>query len=79
MIIISLGVSANWLSNIWGLDKEVSHSNHHGNESYDRILEAIANELVIQRENYPMNIIHLKLLYCRNVYGLFERILNDKK
>ena len=38
-------------------------SNHHGNESYG-ILEPIANELAIQRENYPMRIMYLKLKHC---------------
>lgn len=57
------------------LDKKVRLSNHHGNESYDRILEPIANELAIQRENYPMTIIYLKLKCCGYAYGLFERIL----
>ena len=54
-------------------------SNHHGNESYDRILEPIANELAIQRENYAMTIIYLKVKYCGYAYGLFERILKDKQ
>ena len=35
------------------LDKEVRLSNHYGNESYDYILEPIANELAVQRENLP--------------------------
>ena len=61
------------------LDKKVHLSNYHGNESYDRILEPIANELVIQRENYPMTIIYLKLKHCGYAYGLFERILKDKQ
>ena len=61
------------------LDKKVRLSNHHGNESYDRILEPIANELAIQRENYPMTIIYLKLKYCGYAYSLFERILKDKQ
>lgn len=61
------------------LDKKVRLSNHHGNEGYDRILKPIANELAIQRENYPMTIIYLKLKYCGYAYGLFERILKAKQ
>lgn len=61
------------------LDKKLRLSNHHGNESYDKILVPIANELAIQRENYPMTIIYLKLKYCGYAYGLFERILKDKQ
>ena len=61
------------------LDKKVHLSNHHRNESYDRILEPIVNELAIQRENYPMTIIYLKLKHCGYAYGLFERILKDKQ
>ena len=61
------------------LDKKVRLSNHYGNESYDHILEPIANELAVQRENYPMTIIYLKLKYCGYAYGLFERILKDRQ
>lgn len=61
------------------LDKKVRLSNHHGNESYNHILEPIANELALQRENYPMTIIYLKLKYCGYAYGLFERVLKDKQ
>ncbi|XP_068761461.1 ATP-dependent DNA helicase Q1-like [Montipora capricornis] len=61
------------------LDKKPHLSNHHGNESYDKILVPIANELAIQRENYPMTIIYLKLKYCGYAYGLFERVLKDKQ
>ena len=53
-------------------------SNHHGNESYNRILESIANELAIQRENYLRTIIYLTLKHCGYAYGLVERILKDK-
>ena len=59
------------------LEKKVHLSNHHGNESYDRILEPIANELAIQRENYPLTIIYLKLKYCGYAYGLFKRTLTN--
>lgn len=61
------------------LDKKLRLSNHHGNESYDKILVPIANELAIQREKYPMTIIYLKLKYCGYAYGLFERVLKDKQ
>ncbi|XP_068691597.1 recQ-like DNA helicase BLM [Montipora foliosa] len=47
--------------------------------SYDKILVPIAYELAIQRENYPMTIIYLKLKYCGYAYGLFERVLKDKQ
>ena len=40
---------------------------------------AIAQELVIQREKYPMTIIYLKLKYCGYAYSLFERILNENR
>ena len=42
-------------------NKKVCLSKHHGNEGYDRILGLIAHELTIQRENYPMTIVYLKL------------------
>ncbi|XP_068691596.1 recQ-like DNA helicase BLM [Montipora foliosa] len=48
-------------------------------QSYDKILVPIAYELAIQRENYPMTIIYLKLKYCGYAYGLFERVLKDKQ
>ena len=40
------------LVNIY-LDKKMRLSNHHGNDSYERILEPIVNELAIQRKNVP--------------------------
>ena len=48
-------------------------------QSYDKILVPIANKLAIQRENYPVTIIYLKLKYCGYAYGLFERVLKDKQ
>lgn len=60
-------------------NKKVCLSKHHGNEGYDRILGPIAHELTIQRENYPMTIVYLKLKNCGNAYGSFERILGDKQ
>lgn len=65
-------------SNIY-YDKKIRMSNHHGYESYDKIVIPIANELALQREKYPMTIIYLKLKYCGYVYGLFEQILQDKQ
>ena len=65
-------------SNIY-YDKKMRMSNHHGYESYDRIVIPIAKELALQREKYPMTIIYLKLKYCGYVYGLFEQILQDKQ
>ena len=53
-------------------NKKVCLSKHHGNEGYDRILGPIAHELTIQRENYPMTIVYLKLKNCGNAYGSFE-------
>ena len=61
------------------LNKKVRLSNHHGNEGYDRILGPTAHELTIQRENYPMTIVYLKLKNCGYAYGSFERILGDKQ
>ena len=60
-------------------NKKVRLSNHHGNEGYNRILGPIAHELTIQRENYPMTIVYLKLKNCGYAYGSFERILGDKQ
>lgn len=60
-------------------NKKVCLSKYHGNEGYDRILGPIAHELTIQRENYPMTIVYLKLKNCGNAYGSFERILGDKQ
>ena len=61
------------------LDKKVRLSNHHGNKSYNQILEPVAKDLALKRENYPMTIIYLKLKYCGYGYGLFERVLEDKQ
>ena len=65
-------------SNIY-FDKKLRMSNHHGFESYDQILFPIASDLALQRENYPMTIIYLRLKYCGYAYALFERILRDKQ
>ena len=65
-------------SNIY-FDKKLRMSNHHGFESYDRILLPIANDLALQREKYPMTIIYLKLKYCGYDYGLFERVPQHKQ
>lgn len=65
-------------SNIY-YDKKMRMSNHHGYESYDRIVIPIAKELAVHRKKYPMTIIYLKLKYCGYVYGLFEQILQDKQ
>lgn len=54
-------------------------SSHHGFTSYEQILIPIANELAIQRNNYPMTIIYLKLKYCGYAFGLFERVLQDQQ
>ena len=61
------------------LDRKERLSNHHAYESYDEILMPIANDLSIQRENYPMTIIYLKLKYCGYAYSLFQRVLKDKQ
>ena len=61
------------------LDKKPRLSNHYAHESYDQILAPIANKLAVQRENYPMTIVYLKLKYCGYAYRLFERILKDKQ
>ena len=61
------------------LDKKMRMSNHHAYESYDRILLPIANRLFVERENYPMTIIYMKLKYCGYSYGIFERILKDNQ
>lgn len=61
------------------LDKKVRSSDHKVLESYNEILEPIANELLTQRENYPMTIIYMKLKYCAHAYRLFERLLQDKQ
>lgn len=65
-------------SNIY-YNKKMRMSNHHGYESYDKIVIPIANELALQREKYRMTIIFLKLKYCCYVYGLFKQILQDKQ
>ena len=39
----------------------------------------IANRLFVERENYPMTIIYMKLKYCGYSYGIFERILKDNQ
>ena len=61
------------------LDKKPRLSNHYAHESYDQILAPIANTLAVQKENYPMTIVYLKLKYCGYAYRLFERILKDKR
>ena len=44
-----------------------------------RFLHPFANKLAVQRENYPMTIVYLKLKYCGYAYRLFERILKGKQ
>ena len=61
------------------LEKNIRLSNHFGNESYKAILEPIALDLAIQRQNYPMTIIYLKLKYCGYAYSLFERVLGENQ
>lgn len=61
------------------LDKKLRLSNHHAYESYDQILVPMANKLAVQRENYPMTIVYLKLKYCGYAYRLFDGILKDKQ
>ena len=61
------------------LVKKVRISDHKQFESYDEILKPIANELLIQTQNYPMTIIYLKLKYCAHAYRLFERVMQDKQ
>ena len=61
------------------LEKNIRLSNHFGNESYRAILEPIALDLAIQRQNYPMTIIYLKLKYCGYAYSLFERVLGENQ
>ena len=61
------------------LVKKVRLSDHKQLESYDEILKPIANELLIQTEDYPMTIIYMKLKYCAHAYRLFERVLQDKQ
>ena len=39
----------------------------------------IANRLFVERENYPMTIIYMKLKYCGYSYGIFERVLKDNQ
>lgn len=61
------------------LDRKERLSNHHAYESYDEILMPIANDHSIQRENYPITIIYLKLKYCGYAYSLFQQVLKDKQ
>ena len=53
--------------------------NNFGKDSYSAILEPVAEELAMQRENYPMTIIYLKLKYCGYAYALFERVLGENQ
>lgn len=61
------------------LDKKMRMSNHHIYESYSDILLPIAHDLALQRENYPMTTIYMKLKYCGYAYGLFERVFKDNQ
>ena len=60
------------------LVKKVRLSDHKQFESYDEVLKLIANELLIQTQNYPMTI-YMKLKYCAHAYRLFERVMHDKQ
>ena len=57
------------------LEKKIRLPNQYGTASYEEILKPIAQELLKQREKYPMTIVYLKLKYCGYAYQLFNRIL----
>jgi superfamily II DNA helicase RecQ len=61
------------------LNKKIRKANCYGYEGYDNILMPIASELYVQREQYPMTVIYMKLKYCGYVYSLFERVLGDRQ
>ena len=54
-------------------------SNRFGLEGYEKILQPIAEELLLLRDLYPMTIIYLKLKYCGYAYSLFEHILQSEQ
>ena len=61
-------------SNIF-LGKALRGSSNLGDKAYEDILQPIADNLLLEKTNYPMTIIYLKLKYCGLAYSLFERTL----
>ncbi len=61
------------------LDKRIRLPNQYGTTSYEQILEPIAQDLLQQREKYPMTIVYMGLKYCGFAYQLFNRILADSQ
>ena len=61
------------------LDKKIRLPNQYGTISYEEIRKPIAQELLKQREKFPMTIVYLKLKYCGYAYQLFDRILRDRQ
>ena len=59
------------------LEVKMRDSNSYGNKGYEKILCPIADSLFIQRTNYPMTIIYLKLKYCGFAYSLFDMIFQE--
>lgn len=57
-------------------DRQKRLSNNYGYESYSCILAPIAEDLLTERNHYPMTIIYMKLKYCGYAYALFDQILH---
>ena len=50
-------------------------ANNQGYASHESILKPIAENLKIERENYPMTIVYMKLKYCGYAFKLFSSII----
>ena len=48
-----------------------------GLESFEKILEPLAKDLLLKRKLHPITIVYMKLRYCAVAYKLFERILKN--
>ena len=61
------------------LEKRLRQNHTYGFKGYENILSPLAKNLMVQKQNFPMTIIYMKLKYCAFAYALFERILHDQQ
>ena len=48
-------------------------------DAYENILEPIAENLLVQKVDYPLTVVYLNLKWCGFAYRLFERILRSEQ
>ena len=48
-------------------------------DAYENILKPIAENLLVQKVDYPLTVVYLNLKWCGFAYRLFERILRSEQ